>query len=152
MKPYQAGALAGITGTLAHTLVMLTWFRFLPRSEQYPVPPREITTQVARKAGVSHCLSGTEQRLATWINHFAYGALTGALYPAFRRPQAGSPVRVGILYGLLVWAVSYLGWLPKLGILKSATKWPPGRNAMMIAAHVAWGGVTGVVADRLTKD
>jgi putative membrane protein len=46
-----------------------------------------------------------------------------------------------------VWAGSYLGLLPVLGILSPATRHPTGRNALMIAAHIIWGATLGILTD-----
>lgn len=40
-----------------------------------------------------------------------------------------------------VWTVSYLGWVPALGLLTPAGRHPSRRNARMIAAHLVWGTV-----------
>jgi len=44
-----------------------------------------------------------------------------------------------------VWSTSYLVLLPALRLLRPATKAPPRRNALMIAAHLVWGGALGLV-------
>jgi uncharacterized membrane protein YagU involved in acid resistance len=43
------------------------------------------------------------------------------------------------MYGLGVWALSYLGWIPAARILAPAYRHPVRRNLLMIAAHVVWG-------------
>jgi len=45
----------------------------------------------------------------------------------------------GAGYGVAVWALSYLGWIPALNVLKPATQHPPRRDLLMIAAHLVWG-------------
>ena len=42
-------------------------------------------------------------------------------------------------YGLGVWAMSYLGWIPAARILTPAHRHPLRRNLLMIAAHIVWG-------------
>jgi hypothetical protein len=54
-------------------------------------------------------------------------------------------VASGVMFGLAVWAGSYLGWLPATGIRHHAKEDPPARNALMIAAHVVYGGATGAI-------
>jgi hypothetical protein len=68
--------------------------------------------------------------------HFAYGAAMSSLVAV--APGAAAPI-AGAGYGLLIWAGSYLGWLPSMHILKSATRHPPQRNALMGAVHLVWG-------------
>jgi putative membrane protein len=84
---------------------------------------------------------------ATWTNHFAFGATAGTLYPLVNRLPL-PPLVKSILFGVGIWLVSYLGWLPVTGLLASATKQSKSRNLMMIAAHVVWGAVTGMVFRR----
>lgn len=50
--------------------------------EQYPLPPREIVSEVADKTGVEEVEAGPDPGIATTVAHFAYGAATGALYAA----------------------------------------------------------------------
>lgn len=80
--------------------------------------------------------------------HFAYGALTGALLAL--RPQPPSPA-TGAAYGVLVWAVSYLGWIPASHILKPATRHPFRRNALLVAVHLIWGAATALVLNELQR-
>ena len=44
-----------------------------------------------------------------------------------------------MVYGLGVWAMSYLGWIPAVRILTPAHRHPLRRNLLMIAAHIVWG-------------
>ena len=143
------GAVAGVVATTAMTLSMAAMFRHLARSERYPLPPRELTERTAASAGIRGGMDETQVQAATLVSHFGFGALMGGLYvPLFhgrRAPGAGS----GVGFGLLVWAASYLGWVPGLGLLRPASEHPPRRNGLMIAAHVVWGTVLGAVARRL---
>ena len=74
------------------------------------------------------------------VAHFLYGGATGALYtlwqPVFPWRQTFS---MGVAFGLLVWAGSYLFLLPALGLVESAYTEPWKRNLMMIGAHFVWG-------------
>ena len=68
--------------------------------------------------------------------HFIYGAVAGAMYPLLTRMR--SPV-AGAGYGVAVWIISYLGWLPIAHLLAPATRHPLKRNLLMVAVHVVWG-------------
>ncbi len=141
-----AGIVGGLAATVPMTVAMEAMHRALPRREQYPLPPREITENVERLALGSRLPDEPETAL-TWLSHFGYGAATGGLYGLVTdRPRLG-PAADGAAYGLVVWTVSYLGWLPATGLFPPATREPARRVGLMIAAHLVWGAVAGVVAD-----
>jgi hypothetical protein len=127
MQKALFGALAGLSATMAMTTVMRHLFVHLDTGERYPLPPRELTENILHSS--KHALPGL-----TVLSHFGYGALAGALYGLF--PDR---TRTGALYGIAVWAASYLGWIPAMHILKPATLHPQKRNFLMLAAHVVWG-------------
>ena len=143
------GALAGLLATAPMTAVMLILHRLLPGYERYPVEPYRVTTRVARRVGLSRLLDDKADRVAaTTAAHFGYGAAAGALFPPLAARLPLPAVLAGTLYGLAVWGTSYLGLLPALGLLSPATRHPRRRNALMIAAHLVWGAVLGLLAAR----
>jgi hypothetical protein len=124
------GALAGVVATAAMTAVMRRGWERLPSAERYSLPPTELM-QVVSPEAASHRVG--DRALAA---HFAYGALCGGVL-ALARPRQGA-VSAG-LAGLAIWAGSYLGWIPTLGLLKPATKHPWRRNLLMLGTHLVWG-------------
>ena len=153
MKRILFGALAGLAATAPMTLVMKLMHEQLPREEKYPLPPRQVTEAVAEKAGVNQHLDEEEREKATWVSHFAYGTACGALYGALSGETLdGHPLAAGAGFGLAVWAVSYLGWLPAAGIISPATEHPPRRNALMIAAHLVWGATAAAALAALESE
>ena len=124
------------------SILMLAFRR--PMGEQ---PPDAITTRAAHAAGADP----TERQADAMavVAHLDLGAGTGALYAL--GPRVGPPVVRGIVTGLGVWAVSYQGWIPALGILPKATEDRPARPAVMVAAHVVYGAVLGALEERLRK-
>jgi uncharacterized membrane protein YagU involved in acid resistance len=147
-----SGALAGCIATAPMTAAMEGMYRLLPRQEQYPLPPSEITAELTEQAGVRDDLNTDQHVGLTLVNHFAYGTAAGALYAPLAKYLPIPPAVKGIAFGLLVWTVSYLGWLPAMGIMRPATEHPQGRNVLMILAHVVWGLVTGVLTSRLARE
>ncbi len=126
------GGIAGFVATMAMTSAMRRLHARLPPKERYPLTPREIvdSTLAPPPAAAPDF---------TLVAHFAYGAGCGALLAA-ANPRIG---RVGgSLAGAAVWLTSYMGWIPALGVLKPATGHPLRRNAVMVAAHLAWGWST----------
>jgi uncharacterized membrane protein YagU involved in acid resistance len=136
------GAIAGLTATVPMSAAMEIGADQLPKHERYPLPPRLITKQLARRAGVHNQLDESETMALTLAAHFGYGAAMGAMYSAIT-PWKWTGPTTGVAFGLGVWAGSYLGALPALGILKPATEHPARRNLLMIAAHVVWGSALG---------
>ncbi len=147
MNRALAGAIAGTVATFAMTLAMAQTKKRLPRRERYPLPAGEIAYEIARRATSSRTWprSGRSELAAT--AHFAFGAAAGAGYGLARRP---GPI-TGAGYGALVWAASYFGWVPGFRILTPADRHPPRRTALMVGAHLVWGGVLGYAARRLQE-
>lgn len=126
------GAIAGFAATMAMTAAMRRLHKQLPAKERYPLTPREIVdSTLDPPSAVSPDL--------TLALHFAYGAGCGALIAA-TDPKIGRAS--GALAGGAVWLTSYIGWIPALDVLKSAASHPLRRNAVMLAAHFAWGWST----------
>jgi hypothetical protein len=148
MNPLITGALAGLAATAPMTLAMEAMHRYLPAVERYPLPPRLITEKIIEKTGGGGRLFEEEHRRLSLAAHFAYGAAAGAVYAPLAARMGFSPMAGGALYGLTVWAGSYLGLLPAIGILRPATQHPARRTALMIAAHVVWGATTGALIGR----
>ena len=146
-----AGGVAGLAATVPMTLAMTAMHRRLPARQRYPLPPRQITMNAARKAGVDvrEDLDEEERTGLTLLAHFGYGTAVGALYGPLAPKHLGASVAGGVGWGLAVWAGSYLGLLPALNLLPPATRHPPRRNALMIASHVVWGAATGALVGLL---
>ena len=142
------GALGGLVGTAAMTAAMRRMHGRLDNAERYPLPPREIIQSMARGSGTDGRTGENELQDLTLGAHFAYGAAAGALY-AVVRPSDG--ITAGAGYGLLVWAASYLGWIPGLAILEPAPRHPLRHNGLMLAAHVVWGVTTALTIRELQR-
>lgn len=144
------GSLAGLAATVPMTLLMEVLHRQLPQRERYALPPRKITMSMAKVVGLADKLDEQERQSATLASHFGYGAMAGAAYGAVGHKVLPG-VTGGIIYGVGIWAISYLGWLPATGMYPSATKAPARRNALMIGAHVAWGMTLGMAAGKQSR-
>lgn len=133
------GAIAGSVATVPMTISMLIGWRLLPGRERYPLPPREITQDLAKRLGIGDRLTDGQLTAATMLSHFGYGAFFGSTYALMEKRVPLRSGAKGVLAGLMLWVASYLGWLPALGILKPATRHPWRRNVLMILAHIVWG-------------
>ena len=152
MNRYLAGAVAGTLATVPMTAVMLALFSRLPETQKYPLPPYEVTMMTARRAGgLDRLMSRRARTLASLLAHFSYGAFTGALYPHLGTENSRHPALWGGTYGVAVWVLSYLGWIPAARILRPATEHPARRNGLMIVAHLVWGAATALFSQRLVN-
>ena len=150
MNGLITGAIAGLLATIPMTMMMKALHAQLPREERYPLPPRLIVESASEKVEVRDDLDEEDKFAATLIAHFGYGATTGALYKGVLEAAGIKPTASnGVVYGLGVWTLSYLGVLPAMGLLATATEHPARRNALMIASHVVWGAALGATARRL---
>jgi hypothetical protein len=139
------GAVAGAAATVPMTMVMEHLHERLPGEPARPLPPREITDNLTAEAGVDDELDERDQQHLTLAAHFGYGAACGALFGIVAPRDPANTVVSGVMFGLTVWAGSYLGWLPATGVRHDARHDPPARNALMIAAHVVYGAATGAI-------
>lgn len=139
--------LAGTVATLPMTAVMLTAQRFGLLGQ---MPPDKITKAILDAIDVH--LPKRARSLATAANHFAFGATMGGLFGALgtalrvwpsRRRPALRGVAAGVVWGTLVWAASYRGWVPALGIMPPPRRDRPGRPLTMVLAHWIYGGTLG---------
>jgi uncharacterized membrane protein YagU involved in acid resistance len=144
-----AGFVSGLAATAPMTAAMVAMHRKLPRHKRYPLPPRRITMRVLEKLAVKHHLEEEHRTGLTMLAHFGYGAAAGTLFGMIAPREPSRAIPVGIGYGLLVWAGSYLGLLPSMDLHRPATREPAERNGLMIAAHVVWGAAIGALAPTL---
>ncbi|MEO3809457.1 DUF6789 family protein [Sphaerisporangium sp. B11E5] len=82
------------------------------------------------------------------VAHIGFGAAAGGLFAAVADPRRAR-VPVGVLYGLAIWAVSYQGWVPRLGVVPPIHRDHPERQAVMAAAHVIYGAALAAALSRL---
>jgi hypothetical protein len=145
MRNMLAGAAAGVAATVPMTIVMEALHERLPGEVPRPLPPREIAEGLAVKFGVHRDLSERDMQNLTLALHVGYAALTGAIFSTMAPRRVGGGAAMGALFGLGVWATSYLGWLPVSGVRQPVTYDPVARTGLMVAAHLAWGAAAGVI-------
>src|SRR5438105_531865 len=152
VQAWLQGGIAGFVATAPMSVFMLATQRFLPKRQQYALPPEIITEELAHRMHVRWHMNKKQVEAVTIVSHFGYGAAMGMLYgTSGKNIPLPSPVK-GVLFGLVVWVASYLGLLPLIGMSESGQREPGRRNLMMIAAHVVWGATMGVVAKVLADN
>ncbi|MFI6478285.1 DUF6789 family protein [Nonomuraea sp. NPDC050663] len=120
------GAAAGSMATTAMSTVMLAGDKLGLMGEQ---PPRRVARRLFGRQG--------ETPVAI-ASHFGFGAAGGALLSTLSRGR-GVPTWLGAGYGMAIWLASYQGWVPAIGAMPPAHRDRPGRQAVMIAAHLVYG-------------
>jgi len=139
------GAASGALATAAMSGVMLAGQKTGLMPGQ---PPKHIVR--ALLPGHKRRPKAGERPLAV-LAHLGFGATAGAVFGLLtRRVQAR--LRLGVAYGLLIWAGSYQGWLPALNILPPASRDPrPGRPLVMAAAHAVYGAALAAALRRSAR-
>src|SRR5205085_426585 len=100
----QAAA-AGLAATVPMTIFMARVHQALPRREQYPLPPRQITEEALEVASLDDDLSERRKRRLSLVAHFSYGCLVGAGFSVLPDQVVRQrPIAAGVVYGLAVWA------------------------------------------------
>lgn len=109
------------------------------------MPPRKITAAALDAVGIRR--TGKEEKAATALTHFGFGAGCGALFALLGRRDkpAARAVLEGALFGTAVWTISYAGWVPALRIMPPPSKDRPGRPTSMLVAHWIFGGVLAAI-------
>lgn len=146
LRAALGGAVAGAVATVPMSVVMLAAERVGLMGAQ---PPALIAEEGLERAGVRPSAPATAATAT--VLHFAFGAGAGALFGLGhgRGASSGPPFARGIGYGLLVYAASYAGWVPAVGIMPAPTQDRPGRQPAMIAAHVVFGAALAVLVGAL---
>jgi hypothetical protein len=139
----------GTVGGTAGAVVMSGWFRVSRRAGfMRERPPQRIVRTVVLPGSKER--PRTAERPLGELAHLGFGASTGALF-GLLTGRARPRVRTGVLYALAVWAVSYQGWIPAVGIMPFAHRDRPGRAVTMLTAHVPYGVVLALVLRRLRR-
>jgi hypothetical protein len=143
------GAWAGAVATIPMSAVMAAADSAGLMGEH---PPKVIVETALERTGFR--ANEREENSLALAAHLGFGAGAGAIFGLmsrrFRR-RTSTFVAGGIAFGLLVYTVSYKGWIPSLGILPEPEDDRPGRPTSMIAAHVVFGSVLGAIIARGAK-
>ncbi|MEN3308350.1 MAG: putative rane protein [Micromonosporaceae bacterium] len=137
LKRTAIGAVAGAAATVPMTAWMLGGQALTRHGE---LAPKRLVRRSARRAGLRARRGGPGTALATTAAHLGFGAACGALYGAV--VLRSSPAR-GAGFGIGVWAASYTGWIPALGLLPPPHRDHPGRALTMLTAHLIYGAGLG---------
>lgn len=145
------GAVTGSAATVAMSAFMLAAQRLGMMGK---LPPKEITEASLDAIGLRDHVDEPVVDLLTAGTHLGFGAAAGALFAVLHR-WLDLPVHAviqALLFATGVWTVSYMGWVPALGIMPPAHRDEPGRPESMVAAHWIYGAVLGVITEAWKVD
>lgn len=146
VRAMRDGAIGGALGTVGMSALMLAAGEIGLIGEQ---PPDTIAGAALDAAGIHMRDEESQDALATLL-HFGFGIGCGALFGVLhRRVPLRLPAALhGMLFASLVWATSYQGWVPGLGIMPPASRDHPARPRVMIVAHLIYGALLGSIVGR----
>lgn len=148
MRQQLGSIIGGLVGGLLGTAAMhkgMDVREKLPESLRPPdqrIDPGEyIVERVEARRGRALSL-GAHQRAAQglgWVYGMSWSSLLSLVAPRIGMHKLGRAVAAGAALGAGVWAVGYLGWLPRAGIVGSPRDENMSRHASAIVSHVVYG-------------
>ncbi|HET7646508.1 MAG TPA: DUF6789 family protein [Candidatus Limnocylindria bacterium] len=137
----RRGAVIGVAATLAMSAVMLLADRLGLMAKH---PPERIVERGSQATGTP--TNEDQQNALASVAHLGFGAAGGVgfgMLAHLTRPPI--PGLLAVPWALAIWAGSYFGWIPALGILPPPTRDAPGRASTMLVAHLVYGLSLGVL-------
>jgi hypothetical protein len=149
LKRSAEGAAAGVAGTLVLQGVMALNRTVAPNAEapEAEDPASFILWQVEKhlpkKMWMAFSRSGVESAAGMGLS-LGYGATFGAINAALcdKEKSMSRAVIDGAGFGLAVWAVGYLGWLPMAKLMPPIWRQEPKQIAGPVIQHLAYGIAT----------
>jgi uncharacterized membrane protein YagU involved in acid resistance len=110
------------------------------------MPPEKITAKFLNKAGIQR--SRTQQDVLATATHVGFGAAAGAAFGVVAPRRLIARVPLGMAYGTAIWGVSYMGWVPALGIMPRADRDRRDRQMVMLVGHIVYGTALALMVGR----
>jgi hypothetical protein len=137
IKRVATGSACGVLATMVMSGWMFVGQLVSRHGEQ---PPKRLVRGLAGRAGIPTKRRGVGTVAVTGAAHLGFGLGGGAVYGAVVHR---SSVPRGVAFGIGVWAVSYVGWIPALRLMPPPYKDLRGRAWTILSAHVVYGAVLG---------
>lgn len=149
----QSDIRAGLTGVVAGGLATVPMTAFMLGAQRKGFLGEAPSRLITDFALISARLPVHDKHTATAVAgsvHFGFGAVCGALFGALsHRARLPFPrVAQGTLFGIMIWFVSYKGWVPALNIMPPPEDDRPGRPLIMVVAHLIYGSTLGLIVER----
>ncbi|HTE52754.1 MAG TPA: hypothetical protein VK698_18000 [Kofleriaceae bacterium] len=141
------GGVAGVIGASGMTIVRMLAHRAGLIDQMVP---QAVVQKLERGAGRRPAPGSS--RVVDQALHLGYGAALGAAYSALiDRPRRSPRVGHAIGYGAAQWAFGSMVLLPVLGIARPAWRKGLAENAVDLAAHLTFSGVSAFVAGEFDR-
>ena len=142
------GGVSGAIGASAMTILRMAAHRAGLIDQMVP---QAVEQSLERRAGERPDDKGSRSVLDQAL-HLGYGAALGAAYSAvIDRPRGGARPGRALGYGLANWAFGAMALLPAIGAARPAWRRGAAENAVDVAAHLLFAGVTAFVAGELHR-
>ena len=144
--------LAGIVGGLVGSIALRAWMTAASQLHAGTTTPDQSGPAHQVGALVTESLTGhpitpRQRYLAGEITHYAFGAITGALYGAIAEYQPWTTAGAGLLFGTGVFLAADETSMPLLGLIPPPWTETPAAQLEHWAAHLVF-GVTGELTRR----
>jgi uncharacterized membrane protein YagU involved in acid resistance len=146
------GALAGVAGGLAMTLMIQKVApNVLPEAMRPDgFAPKKAVEWTEAKTEHPEALTERQEMKAAMVGHLGYSAAAGAVYGVARENLRRVPAPLtGAALGLVLWGLSFEGWMPAVGIMERTTDKPLAKWPAPIMGHVLYGVVTALAFEGL---
>ena len=139
------------TGLVATTTMTAGMFVLQKAGLLGRMPPRLLTERTLAKLGLRRKTSRPLRMVLTALAHYGFGATMGSIFEVGKsalvtrhgRAEDAAIVGSGVAFGTLVWAASYMGWIPAAGLMPRPSRDRPGRPTSMVLAHWIFGATLG---------
>jgi len=121
MRNVLAGAAAGVAATVQWTIVMETLHERLQGKSSGRCRHVKSRRRSPSSSAVHGDLSERDMQNLTLAFHVGYAALTARSFSTIAPRRTATGAVSGALFGLGVWATSYVGWLPVSGVRQPIT-------------------------------
>ena len=141
------GAIAGLNGAACMSV-----FREVLRRRGLieAMPPQALRAALERRGGARGNRIG--RHLSDHAVHLAISIVAGAGYGAVWGRSRRPSFRSGILYGLGVWAVGLLAFIPLLGVRRVPAHTGLPQNTVNLVAHGIYGAVLSLLVQGMRAD
>ena len=142
------GALAGMNGAATMTVLRMIAHRVGLVDQMVP---QKVEQWLRRKTGPGMLPIPALHRVLDHVLHMGYGGAWGALYGIAFGDRRRSHVVPALGFGMGQWVFGMTMLFPALGIGRPAWRSGPRENAINIASHLLYSGITAFLTEEFSR-